>query len=937
MFKDEFRERCLIIIALLLAVGLALACGGGGGGDKGEETTGKVSGTVTGSGGLANVTVSTDKGDHTTTTDSSGNYTLSGVEPNTYTLRASLNNYETTTAIDKVITAGNTTSQNFELSTFNDKPYVGSVRCKVCHNALYQSWKDTLHTKKLRYPTDSPGVVADSDADGTDDFKEGLDLSTDSSFSAYGTNAPVLGYSDGNYTVKIGQVTYTVNKTIGGKWKQRYVTQQGNSHYILPVHYNVEARDWTTYDASNWYDSSNLPIYGPGDTFVSKGNQNDAYERRCGGCHVSDYVPNYIASTGEWQHSYLEMPIGCEMCHGPGGKHIVTQSPEDIIDPGNSSDLTTDLANQVCGMCHTRGTGEAGSGAPSNYDFPFDTTLQRIFRPGDTLTNFYTHTTTSSEYWGLDFLSSTYLINSTNVLGKNFVTSKGHHQQYLDLYNGPHAAAGLSCFDCHDPHGATQEGQIITSRSDNDGENITIQTGTDNNTLCLSCHAEDTPFTTVTNEMVRDVSSGTVNDTLKNAVLDHMGEEAVMRDEDEITYDPEGTGVGRCTKCHMPKTAKTAADWLDDEAGFDKGDLHSHTFRVIFPNVNRVLGLTMTNSCTECHATTSEHFKEAWQWSISGHADLSASHYKYATGSTRTSCVRCHSGEGFVDSIADGVGGKSDSTEEATLRTDYKLHSCYTCHDPTASSPTARRSIPTVKFPSDVTKTQAEVGDSALCISCHQYRTAGATAVADAIASRDSGGSFSTVAGKVNPHYRGGAAMLYGSGVDGGYEYTGKTYSNGITAHQTTNCVGCHMADASSNNVGGHTWAMHTADESELNNAICATCHTGGVSSFDTFRSGSTGKDYDGDGNSTEGIQEEIAGLKTALLTQLSTLGITSTTIYPYWSGTAWVDKAIKGAYTYNFVDHDPGAGIHNFAYAIQLLRDAIEDISGAAPAGVRP
>ncbi|GEM_PF-868198 len=935
MFRDEFKGRCLIIIGLLLTVGLALACGGGGGGDKGEETTGKVSGTVTGSGGLANVTVSTDKGDHTTTTDSSGNYTLSGVEPNTYTLRASLNNYDTETAIDKVVTAGSTTTQNLTLSTFNDKPYVGSVRCKVCHNAYYQSWKDTLHTKKLRYPTDEPGVVADSDSDGTDDFKESLNLSTDSSFSAYGSNAPILGYSDGNYTVRIGQVTYTVNKTIGGHWKQRYMIQQGNSHYILPIQYNVNANDWTVYNGSDWYDSSNLPIYGTNNTFVSMANQADAYERRCGGCHVTAYEPEYLTASSEWEHNYVEMSIGCETCHGPGGKHIVTLNKDDITNP--DTDLATDLANQVCGRCHSRGTGETAAGASSAYEYPYDATQGRIFKPGDTLTDFYTYTTSTDAYWGLDFLSSTYLINSTNVVGKNFVSAKEHRQQFLDLYNGPHAAAGLSCFSCHDPHSETQEEQIITSRTDNDDDNITIQTSVDNNTLCLSCHAEDSPFASVTNEMVRDVASDTVSDTLKNAVLDHMGEEAVMRDEDEITYDPEGTGVGRCTKCHMPKTAKTAANWDDDAAGFDKGQIHSHTFRAIFPNVNRILGLTMTNSCTECHTTTESHFKEAWQWSISGHADLSASHYKYATGSTRTSCVRCHSGEGFVDSIADGVGGKSDSTEEATFRTEYKLHSCYTCHDPTASSPTARRSIPTVKFPSDVTKTQAELGDSALCISCHQYRTAGATAVADAIASRNSGGSFSTVAGKVNPHYRGGAAMLYGSGVDGGYQYTGKTYSSGITAHKTTLCVGCHMADASSNNVGGHTWAMHTADESELNNAICATCHTGGVTSFDTFRSGSAGKDYDGDGNSTEGIQEEIAGLKTALLNQLSTLGITSSTSYPYWSGTAWVDKAIKGAYSYNFVDHDPGAGIHNGAYAIQLLRDSIEDISGSTPAGVRP
>ena len=149
--------------------------GGGSGTDTSQgETTGTVSGTVTGSGGLSGVTISTDKSDYTTTTDSDGNYSLSGVEPNTYTLRASLNNYDTEVALDKTVTAGGTTSQSFVMSDFNDNPYVGSVRCKLCHNAFYQSWKDTLHTKKLLYPTDEPGIVADSDSDGTDDFQEAI-------------------------------------------------------------------------------------------------------------------------------------------------------------------------------------------------------------------------------------------------------------------------------------------------------------------------------------------------------------------------------------------------------------------------------------------------------------------------------------------------------------------------------------------------------------------------------------------------------------------------------------------------------------------------------------------------------------------------------------------------------------------------------------------
>ena len=55
-------------------------------------------------------------------------------------------------------------------------------------------------------------------------------------------------------------------------------------------------------------------------------------------------------------------------------------------------------------------------------------------------------------------------------------------------------------------------------------------------------------------------------------------------------YDPEGTGASRCSKCHMPKTAKSAVNY----------DIHSHSFEPIAPEKTKIF--EMPSSCAvSCH------------------------------------------------------------------------------------------------------------------------------------------------------------------------------------------------------------------------------------------------------------------------------------------------------------------------------------------------
>src|SRR5690349_24884344 len=71
--------------------------------------------------------------------------------------------------------------------------YVGSEHCIGCHAGVFASYQRTAHARGLR-TAGRPGVTgrpvaADSDGDGTDDFREGLDLASVPAFAALGAAA----------------------------------------------------------------------------------------------------------------------------------------------------------------------------------------------------------------------------------------------------------------------------------------------------------------------------------------------------------------------------------------------------------------------------------------------------------------------------------------------------------------------------------------------------------------------------------------------------------------------------------------------------------------------------------------------------------------------------------------------------------------------------
>jgi len=302
--------------------------------------------------------------------------------------------------------------------------YAGSKNCKLCHGpylpatydaTYHQDWLDSAHGKTANIVPSDASVAADSDDNGTNDFKDGLDLGTMPEWNAYtpgggasGDFAPLLGYqSEGNiYSVTIGTRNFVVEKVIGsGRAKQACLTRIGGSLYVLPILYIVESKKWIPLTPENWYawnDADLNEIIDSGEvvigviypttseTPVSEGRTGDCWERRCSGCHVTGLLSVAKNITGEFTASYIEEGAACEACHGSGHLHASTLGGRNYPNKAivNPAKLDSERSNDICMSCHSRGS-SIGTVNSEHMEFPWKP-QGSPFLPGQDLSESFT-------------------------------------------------------------------------------------------------------------------------------------------------------------------------------------------------------------------------------------------------------------------------------------------------------------------------------------------------------------------------------------------------------------------------------------------------------------------------------------------------------------------------------------------------------------------
>jgi hypothetical protein len=320
-------------------------------------------------------------------------------------------------------------------------------------------------------------------------------------------------------------------------------------------------------------------------------------------------------------------------------------------------------------------------------------------------------------------------------------------------------------------------------------------------------------------------------------------------------------------------------------------------------------------------------------WLSSGHADSEAEAFRHWDEDdpkvVPESCAKCHTTTGFIDFVG------ADGSEYGVVNTTHDPSNgieCIACHNEGTVNMTS------VVFPSGVEVTG--LGPEARCMQCHQGRASKVSidSTLEELSLTEDLDTVNEEIGFVNIHYYAAGATLYGTITKGGYEYDGKAYdskNDHVAGYDT--CVGCHNP--------------HTL-ERKLDE--CAVCHTGVASDEDVrnIRMNGSLVDYDGDGDITEGISFEIAGLQELLLPAIQAYAneIAGTPVvynpaaHPYFFIDAnadgvtddgdteryasWTGRMLKAAYNYQTSIKDPGAFAHGGKYIIELLYDSIEDLN---------
>ena len=208
-------------------------------------------------------------------------------------------------------------------------------------------------------------------------------------------------------------------------------------------------------------------------------------------------------------------------------------------------------------------------------------------------------------------------------------------------------------------------------------------------------------------------------------------------------------------------------------------------------------------------------------------------------GAVPGSCSRCHSAEGLGLFLTEGVTVSQEPSNGFT---------CATCH--TDLDTYARYEVTEVTFPSGATVET----ESALCMTCHQGRSS-----TNSVNNSIDGLAKDTPTDQIrfiNIHYFAAGATRYGDEAKGAYQYDGKNYV-GLFEHveAADECFDCHNAHAL-----------------EVEVDKCSQCHD--VSSAEdlmTIRGPET-PDYDGDGDTEEGVAGEIDGLAEILYAAIARL-----------------------------------------------------------------
>jgi hypothetical protein len=282
-------------------------------------------------------------------------------------------------------------------------------------------------------------------------------------------------------------------------------------------------------------------------------------------------------------------------------------------------------------------------------------------------------------------------------------------------------------------------------------------------------------------------------------------------------------------------------------------------------------------TCISCHSQANMDLNVA-QFARSSHYGGEVDDGREAWSS---SCVRCHTDQGFVEFAAGmNIGPLTGGSNSFVCATCHGIHETFEATD------YALRLDEAVSFIFDATVT-FDGGNSNLCANCHQSRTAEPNIAVP-------GSTFTITSTHYGPHHGAQSNVLAGVGfaeIAGSIAYPADNSATHFTS-DAAKCTGCHMSDAGSDGIGGHTFMPPVES--------CTSCHAG-ATKFDI-----------------NGVQTANQALLDEIEAKLFTAGVIDADGHPI-PGTYPMVQA-QAFFNWIGLIEDRSLGVHNPAYVKALL-----------------
>ncbi len=384
--------------------------------------------------------------------------------------------------------------------------YVGSTACGACHAEQLTLWTGSHHDRAMEVVNERTVAGNFNDTRFT---HEGITSRFFRKAGKYFIHTQGPGGESRDFEVKY---------TFGIDPMQQYLLDIGGGRLqAFSVAWDTRPR---ATGGQRWFNLQAEENVAPGDPLHWSGPFYN-WNLRCASCHSTNLRKNFDLAARTYDTTWSEIDVGCEACHGAGGKHVEWAS-SDKSKRADSNGLRASLQDarteiETCAPCHSRRH-----------------VIAQAAQPG---ARYLEHYVPQLLREGLYFADGQ-IEDEVYVYG-SFLQSKMH-------------AAGVRCGDCHDPHSARLR---VAS-----------------NATCIQCHnpGGNPRFPTLKRRAYDDTQHHRhkTGSEAAQCVNCHMAARTYMVIDDRRDHSfrlprpdlTEAYGVpNACNRCHAKETPKWAA------------------------------------------------------------------------------------------------------------------------------------------------------------------------------------------------------------------------------------------------------------------------------------------------------------------------------------------------------------------------------------------